>query len=246
MDYKSVDKEEVGADKSKFNLGIIVPIALVGLVYLINTIELLGKMFNIHNPSWLYIILMLIVGYTAAIIGNYIRHFAMPNAYFTDGTVIDNMVQKLKWMYGPQIALILILFYADGNFGLNTKMNSTALAKYEVIERFKDHPFSNYSIEINNTKTEYTLPSIVEALEENEDFSMEKVFKTGTYVTKIYVTNDKKDLTFLVELKSKREVWYISDLKVNDELQSKDMYMTILSDFNLKFNSEPLVDTDYN
>jgi len=44
-----------------------------------------------------------LVGYIGAVIGNAIRIYSMPDAYFTDGTLWGNFKAKFYWKHGPQL-----------------------------------------------------------------------------------------------------------------------------------------------
>jgi len=52
------------------------------------------------NPVSLFFVLYL---YTGAIVGNAFRIYGMPDAYFTDGTLMSNIKTRLYWNHGPQL-----------------------------------------------------------------------------------------------------------------------------------------------
>jgi len=59
------------------------------------------------NGSFL---LIAILGYFGAVIGNAIRIYAMPTFYSTDGTVLGSFYKRLYWNHGPQIGGFISIF----------------------------------------------------------------------------------------------------------------------------------------
>jgi len=86
------------------------PVLKVGFVVYI--IMILTIIIMVKEGSILGAIILPIVGYIGAIIGNAIRLYAMPDAYFTDGTLWGNIKSKLFWSHGPQVIGYFVIFVA--------------------------------------------------------------------------------------------------------------------------------------
>lgn len=55
-------------------------------------------------------LLFITVGYIGAVIGNAVREYAMPDVYFTDGTVWENVKTRFFWNHGPQLAGFFLIY----------------------------------------------------------------------------------------------------------------------------------------
>jgi len=55
--------------------------------------------FNNENPLPLLSAFYMYIG---AVIGNAFRLYGMPDAYFTDGTLMSNIKTRFYWNHGPQ------------------------------------------------------------------------------------------------------------------------------------------------
>jgi len=55
-------------------------------------------------------LLFITIGYIGSVIGNALRLYAMPDAYFTDGTLWGNVKAKFFWGHGPQVAGFFLIY----------------------------------------------------------------------------------------------------------------------------------------
>lgn len=82
---------------------------------------LAGKSLEGFGGSFAAVILFLVVGYIGSVIGNAMRLYGMPDAYFTDGTLIGNIKAKFFWQHGPQLAgffvIYMVILRVFGNSG---------------------------------------------------------------------------------------------------------------------------------
>ena len=50
------------------------------------------------------------IGYVGAVIGNAIRLYAMPDMYFTDGTLWGAFKTRFFWNHGPQLSGFFLIY----------------------------------------------------------------------------------------------------------------------------------------
>ena len=50
------------------------------------------------------------IGYVGAVIGNAIRLYAMPDMYFTDGTLWGAFKARFFWSHGPQLSGFFLIY----------------------------------------------------------------------------------------------------------------------------------------
>lgn len=50
------------------------------------------------------------IGYIGAVIGNAIRLYAMPDMYFTDGTLWGAFKARFFWSHGPQLSGFFLIY----------------------------------------------------------------------------------------------------------------------------------------
>jgi hypothetical protein len=50
------------------------------------------------------------IGYVGAVIGNAIRLYAMPDMYFTDGTLWGAFKTRFFWSHGPQLSGFFLIY----------------------------------------------------------------------------------------------------------------------------------------
>ncbi|MEN5387713.1 hypothetical protein ABE179_07200 [Aliarcobacter skirrowii] len=87
-------------NKSFLNVGIFVYISMIILFFIT------------YDSGIIPTIAMLLLGYFGAVVGNIIRIYAMPDVYFTNGTLLDGIKKRFFWSHGPQlIGFFLILFF---------------------------------------------------------------------------------------------------------------------------------------
>ena len=66
--------------------------------------------FSIKGGSFSAGLLIVVIGYVGSVIGNAVRLYAMPDAYFTDGTLWGNVKAKFFWGHGPQLAGFFLIY----------------------------------------------------------------------------------------------------------------------------------------
>ena len=87
-----------------FNVGWVAFLLIAGAFVLL---------LQTHNFGLMIVIL--VVGYIGAVIGNVIRLYTMPVMYLADGTVWTSFKQKSFWSHGPQVigffSIFVVLFF---------------------------------------------------------------------------------------------------------------------------------------
>ena len=83
------------------------------LLFMLLSISILLVTNSSDGPMpgmWKVLTFGFLVPYVAAIIANQVRLYAMPDAYFTDGTVSSNFKTKFFWNHGPQLYTVFGVF----------------------------------------------------------------------------------------------------------------------------------------
>lgn len=77
--------------RSILNVGLIVYISMI--LYF----------FALYKNGFMVSAILLSVGYVGAVIGNIIRLYALPDMYFTDGSLWGSVKRRFFWENGPQL-----------------------------------------------------------------------------------------------------------------------------------------------
>jgi len=54
---------------------------------------------------------IVLYAYIGSVIGNAFRIYGMPDTYFTNGTLLDNVKKRFYWNHGPQLTSMFAIPY---------------------------------------------------------------------------------------------------------------------------------------
>ena len=92
-----------------FNVGWIVFLLIITIIGFSTYSYNMQKEADIKGL--IVIILFVGVGYIGAVIGNALRIYAMPDIYYTDGTLWGNIKTRFFWEHGPQLSGFFIIYF---------------------------------------------------------------------------------------------------------------------------------------